>query len=132
MKQKDLSKVLISIAALLVFAIVCYFFIIPNIRWDKVPIIGLFVLGISKSLSVDVIYYYNEPITCEQFINLPDDWIQNRGYFWFSTSLNNYTQGLIYDYMKENSLGIVPKIYTFDTTSNYERMLEVLEFVPLD
>ena len=130
MKQKDLSKVLISIAALLVFAIVCYFFIIPNIRWDKVPVIGLFVLGISKSTGVDATNY-NEPITCEQFITLPDDWTQDRGY-WFSTALNKYTKGLIYDYMKENNLGIVPNDYAFYSTYNFEGMLEVLEFVPLD
>ncbi len=131
MERKKLSIIkIVSIILLSAIALGALVIVIDNIRWDKVPVIGLFVLGISKSMGVAA-SYYDHPLTCEEFINKPEDWPEKLGY-WFSNSLNNYTQGLIYDYMKENNLGIVPKDYVFETTSDFEKMLEILEFVPLD
>lgn len=103
---------------------------IDKIRWDKVPIIGHFVLQIELAPAAFDGSYLTEPITWEQLDKEPEDWEGNGCGGWFY--MNPYTKKLIKNYMKENNLGILPGDWgDLHFRANFEECLEIFKFVSL-
>ena len=105
-------------------------FAFPKIRWDKVPVIGFFVLEIDLYPSGFEAEYLEKPIKWYQLKNEPEDFGEKGTGPWFA--VNPYTLNLLEDYMYKNNLGIVPGDWPdLEITSDFEDCLEIFEFVPL-
>ena len=103
---------------------------ISKIRFDKVPILNIFVVGLEKGQSVFDASYLSEPIEWHQLDKEPEDWIVEGRGPWFY--MNPYTKNLLKSYMRSNNLGIVPGDYSeFRYRINFEECLEMFEFVEL-
>lgn len=128
------SRTLILILAIcLTFLTLLILFISKanSIRWDKIPLIGAFVLEVELWPSGFDASYISEPIKWYQLDDEPIDWEEFGVGSWFS--FNTYTKNLLKDYMKNNNLGIVPNCWTdFKYRANFEECLETFEFVELN
>ena len=120
---------IVAATILVILCLLSLFF--GSVRWDKIPIIGYFVLEIELWPSAFDASYLEKPITWEQLDEEPIDWDEHGTGSWFS--FNAYTKNLLKKYMKENNLGIVPSNWpNFKFTANFEDCLECFEFVELD
>ncbi len=103
---------------------------VDKIRWDKVPILNLFILQIELAPMAFDASHLTEPITWDQLDNEPKGWNEEENGPWFC--LNAYTKNMLKNYMKENNLGIVPSYWQdFRLVSNFEECLEIFKFVSL-
>lgn len=107
-----------------------FMFVINKIRWDKVPLIGYFVLEINLYPADMDASYLTEPIKWYQLDEAPDDFDAKGSGSWFA--INPYTLNLLKEYMRTENLGIVPDRWNdLQITSDFEECLDIFEFVQL-
>lgn len=99
-----------------------------TVRWDKIPVIGIFAVEIDKPSAFDA-SSVEEPIRWDQIDEPPEDYPDDNLWFW----MNSFTKNILKQHMRENNLGIVPKEYLeFHFSADFEECLEIFEFVELD
>ena len=99
------------------------------IRFDKIPIVGVFFLELDKPAGFDATVC-KDVITWDELQNPPPEFdaVHNN---WFY--LNPYTLWLLENYMKDNNLGIVPGDYPdFHLSADFDECLDTFEFTELE